>query len=303
MSSFYQPESQPPPGQGYYSAQPNPRRKPRRKQRHSVDRAVSPGGTEYPPWTNAQPPNFNDGAGVPNDTTGSRKGSEVPPIDLEAQNQLAPYDEEKAFAEWNRAYNPQPEYVPVPAPVPQHDRRNEARRARRERPRRHERRKDSYDDVREDRYALDRCPERRDSLQSLPEEKPEREVKDLAPTLIGTAAGAFLGRKIVGKGALGTVGGAVAGAVGANAGEHLDERQRRTKQKRTGRREDDIYNHDSRRGGDRYETRRRRRDRSPISEVWRVSERPPPSRKHVERSRTERPRRYVDSSSESYRSD
>lgn len=280
MSMDFGPQHQPPPGQGYYSAQPNPPKQPRQGRQGSLDRSMSPRGTEYqydpsiPPTSRAPPPS-----------------------DLDAQNQLAPYDEEKAYAEWNRAYGPEPSYIPAPAPVPmpRHGRRHSRR------PRRYEDDMNPYEDSLYDPRPRARRSKRRDSFHSQTEDK-EKRTKDLAPSLIGSAAGAFLGHKLVSKGPLGAVGGAIAGAVGANAGEHLEGRQRRSKQRGSERRrrEDDGY-YDRRDDDD----LRRSHPRSPLSEASRRDAPPRPRRRYSERSGRERTRskRYVDSSSEGYASE
>lgn len=276
---------QPPPGQGYYNGQPNPPLKPRHGRQGSLDRSVSPRGTEYQydpsmPATDRAPP----------------------PADLEAQNQLAPYDEEKAYAEWNRAYGPEAAYVPPPVPLPQHGRRHARRRPRDERRKRYEDDLSPYEDSLDDPRPRVRRSQRRDSFQSQPDphEKSESRSKDLAPTLIGSAAGAFLGHKLVSKGALGAVGGAIAGAVGANAGEHLEGRQRRAKERGSERRrrDDDEYYYERDGGIPRDEHRR-----SPPHEGSRRAAPPRPRRRYSDRPRRERSRRYVDSSSDGYASE
>jgi hypothetical protein len=155
-----------------------------------------------------------------------------------------------------------------------------------------------YDDMSVDRRPAPRRRRRRDSSHSVTDYpmKPESNVKDLGPTLLSGAAGAFLGRKLVGKGALGMVGGALAAAIGANAGEHLDERKRRKEQQRReeGRREERYLNREddrrrrSRRAYDRHSPPEQRRDTAP----------PSPRHRAVERPYRPRRKRYVGSSPE-----
>jgi hypothetical protein len=154
------------------------------------------------------------------------------------------------------------------------------------------------DDMSADRRPAPRRRRRRDSSHSVTDYpgKPETNVKDLGPTLLSGAAGAFLGRKLVGKGALGMVGGAIAGAIGANAGEHFDERKRRKEQQqREERRREERY---LSREDDRRRRSRRAYDRESPPEQRRDTA--PPSLRHRDMERPYRPRRkrYVGSSPE-----
>lgn len=227
----------------------------------------------------------------------------MPPGDSETQNQLAPYDDEKAWAEWNRAYGQEPAYVPANAPLPQQRRRTG------ERPHRSRRRRSyeddlEYADFRRERRTKSRHHERRDSTRSEMDfdEKLEKGAKDLGPALLGTAAGAFLGRKLVNKSALGMLGGAIAGGIGATAGERFDERNRRKQDGRIQRRREDDDRYYRRRYEDRDRSYASQRDTSPFSERSRDDEPLPPRRRHDERSRRTKPKRYVEYSPDSYRS-
>jgi hypothetical protein len=117
-------------------------------------------------------------------------------------------------------------------------------------------------------------------------------VKDLGPTLLSGAAGAFLGRKLVGKSALGMVGGAIAGAIGANAGEHLDERKRRKEQER--RKEERYLSRDD----DRRRGSRREYDRYSPPEQMRDTASSSPRHREMECPYRPRRKRYVGSSPE-----
>jgi hypothetical protein len=319
MSADYDPERQPPPpGQGFYTAQPQShhhqqnqqhRQQPRRRRR-SPDRSVSPRGTQYSARSEPPPSNYH-GTGVP--PFDPRRGSQVSQADLEAQNQLAPYDEEKAFAEWCRAYGPEPAaastfsptpsqtQIPAPAPMPVPPPPPTTRSYRRhesvdERRRYYEDDMEPYydDDMSVDRRPAPRRRRRRDSSHSVTEYpgKSESNVKDLGPTLLSGAAGAFLGRKLVGKSALGMVGGAIAGAIGANAGEHLDERKRRKEQER--RKEERYLSRDD----DRRRGSRREYDRYSPPEQMRDTASSSPRHREMERPYRPRRKRYVGSSPE-----
>jgi len=326
MSASFDPERPPPPpGQGYYPNNPQPQShqhhyQPPRRHRGSLDnRSISPRSTQYSPSRDPRPTDHHDPRAPPFDP---RRSSQVSHDDLEAQNQLAPYDEEKAYAEWCRAYGPEPaastfsptpshSQVPAPTPVPAPSARRYSRQTSVDERRRY------YDDDDVEPYYEDRSVERRsaprrrrrrDSSHSVTDyaSKPEsNNVKDLGPTLLSSAAGAFLGRKLVGKGALGMVGGAIAGAIGANAGEQLDARKRRRQQQQ---REERLREE---RYLDREEDdRRRRRRRSRRGGYERQSPSPPPpglrrdtappSPRHRDEERPYRPRRkrYVGSSPE-----
>lgn len=323
MSASYDPERQPPPpGQGYYSAQPQQHQQQHRRRRGSPDRSASPKDTQYSSRSEPQPSNNYHDTGVP--PFDPRRGSQASQDDLEAQNQLAPYDEEKAYAEWCRAYGPEPaaaastfsptptsshtQIPPAPLPVPPPQPPPTTRQYRRRTPADDRRRyyeddaEPYYDDMSVDRRRPPpRRRRRRDSSHSVTDypSKPELNVKDLGPTLLSGAAGAFLGRKLVGKSALGMVGGAIAGAIGANAGEHLDERKRRKEQLRReevrreerylDREDDDRRRRASRRAYDRRQSPpEQRRDTEP----------PSPRCRTAERSYRPRRKRYVGSSPE-----
>jgi len=307
MSTNFNPQQPPPPGQGYYSGQPNPPRESRRHRR-SQDGSVSPRNTQDPFAGQRQPGNFQESYHQPYDP---RRYSDAPPPpadDFHPPNQLAPYDEEKAFAEWNRAYGPgtaydaavnAPSSQPTRQPTRQPPRQNVRRRSLEDRRRRYEDDVDYYDDMSVDRRPPPRRrrrPQRRDSTQSASEYPGKPEVKDLGPTLMASAAGAFLGRKMVSKGALGIVGGAIAGALGANAGEHLDERKRRRDQRREeARREEDERYYREREDERRY-SRRTRSPRDSVRETETLALR----RRPRDLSRTPRTKRYVGSSPDSY---
>lgn len=324
MSASYDPERQPPPpGQGFYPAshhhhqqqqqQRQQRQQPRRRRR-SIDRSVSPRGTRYSPRSEPQQNDYHN-TGVP--PFDPRRGSQVSQDDLEAQNQLAPYDEEKAYAEWCRAYGPEPAsastfsptpshtQIPAPAPAPMPVPPPPATRSSRRGPSVDERRRyyeddmePYYDDMSMDRRPAPRRRRRRDSSHSVTDYpgKPESNVKDLGPTLLSGAAGALLGRTLVGKGALGMVGGAIAGAIGANAGEHLDERKRRKEQQqREERRREDRY---LSREDDRRRRSRRAYDRQSPPEQRRDTAPPSPRHRTMERPYRPRRKRYVGSSPE-----
>lgn len=322
MSAHYDPQQPPPPGQGYYSGRPNAHHEPPRH-RQSRDGSISPRSGWHDPFAGQrqQPGNFQDNYQQPYDP---RRYSEAPAEDFQPPNQLAPYDEEKAFAEWNRVYGPESAYAasnaptpaPVPVPAPQPARRHARRRSLESSRRHYDDDMDSYDDRSIDRRPRPRRhrPRRHDSTHSVSDYQGKPETKDLAPTLMASAAGAFLGRKMVSKGALGIVGGAIAGALGANAGEHFDERKRRKESqlRNEGRREsEDRYYRE--RDEDRYyrereeDRRRSRRTRSPVSVGARSEIRddetlpPPPRRGHRERdlSRPARSKRYAASSPDS----
>jgi len=172
-------------------------------------------------------------------------------------NQLAMYDEEKAYAEYTDAYGPPPPAVgefqdrrptqPPPPPPADYDKRYD------DRPRYSERERDReyrHHDPRPSRDDRDRHP----SDRMLPDDRPSRRhsppkggrgkdllrqgdgERGLGATLLGGAAGAFLGEQ-TDKGALGTVGGAVVGAIAATAGEkHLDKLKESKDRKKNARR-------------------------------------------------------------------
>ena len=300
MSTNYDPQQPPPPGQGYYSGQPNPRREPRRHRR-SQDGSVSPRDSQDHFASPRQPSGFQESYHQPYDP---RRYSEAPPPpdDFQPPNQLAPYDEEKAFAEWNRAYGPGTAYdAATNAPAPQTTRRHVRRRSLDDRRRHYEDDIDSYDDMSVDRRPPPRRrrrPHRHDSMHSVSDYQSKPESKDLGPTLMASAAGAFLGRKMVSKGALGIVGGAIAGALGANAGEHLDERKRRRDAKREEARRDEDDRYYRERDDERHRSRRTRSPRESVRDTETLA----PRRRPRDLSRTPRTKRYVGSSPDSYMS-
>lgn len=149
-----------------------------------------------------------------------RSGIPPPPTDEElaasAQeplphegNQLAPYEEEKAYAEYQRGEEEREAYYARPPPT-DYDRRPlsiDRYDQRPPPPEHHSRRAPSADyyDHRPRRHTNDN-DRRRD------EQPPREKERDLAGPLIGGGAGALLGHELIGKGALGTIGGAVVGA-------------------------------------------------------------------------------------------
>jgi hypothetical protein len=297
MSTNYDSQQPPPPGQGYYSGQPNPRRE-HRRHRHSQDGSVSPRDSQG----HRQAGDFQEHYHEPYDP---RRYSEAPPVadDFQPPNQLAPYDEEKAFAEWNRAYGPGTAYdAATNPPAQQETRRPVRRRSLEERRRRYEDDADYADDTSVDRRAPPRRrrrPHRHDSMHSVSDYPGKPETKDLGPTLMASAAGALLGRQMVSKGALGIVGGAIAGALGANAGEHLDERKRRRDAKREEARRDEDDRYYREREDERH---RSRRTRSPGGSVRDSETLAPRRRQPRDLSRPPRRKRYVGSSPDSYMS-
>jgi hypothetical protein len=303
MSSTYGSQQPPPPGQGYYGAQPNNRGAPRRH-RPSHDGSASPRASQDHFASQRPSDNFQESYHQPYDPRRYSEAPPPPPEDFEPPNQLAPYDEEKAFAEWNRAYGPESAYASTtaPAPAPAPARRPARRRSLEERRRRYDDDVDSYDDVSVDRRPRPRRhrPRRHDSTHSVSDYQTKPETKDLGPTLMASAAGAFLGRKMVSKGPLGMLGGAIAGAIGANAGEHFDERKRRREQKRNEVRaeEDDRYYRE--REDDRHRSRRLRAPISGGRDDIRDTETLPPRRRRRDVSRPPRSKRYADSSPDSY---
>jgi len=158
------------------------------------------------------------------------------------------YDEEKAYAEYTDAYGPPPpiqEYQdrrPPQPPLPpsDFDKRYDDRLRYSERERERDRDRDREQRRRDprpprddrDRHPSDRMPpdDRLSRRHSPPKGGRGKDIlrqgdgeRGLGATLLGGAAGAFLGEQ-TDKGALGTVGGAVVGAIAATAGEkHLDK--------------------------------------------------------------------------------
>ncbi|EMC96473.1 hypothetical protein BAUCODRAFT_33832 [Baudoinia panamericana UAMH 10762] len=204
---------------------------------------------------------------------------------------LTPYDEEKAWAQYNDAYGPPPQESDArrsqpPPSVDSYDRHTEDRHwDERSRYDDRERRRRSRPRYEEDEYDHDR---RRDPRPLPPPEDDRRSRKQRSPpkqrgkdflgsgdgdrglgaTLLGGAAGAFLGDQ-ADRGLLGTMGGAVLGAVAARAGEkqltkHQDEKSVHVRRKDRGEYADPY--HDSRdhsRGGSRVDEFRPRREPPP----------------------------------------
>ncbi|KAK5109616.1 hypothetical protein LTR62_006853 [Meristemomyces frigidus] len=197
---------------------------------------------------------------------------------------LAPYDEEKAWAQYTDAYGPPPasdrssvrQARPAPPPMTDSfdsrydDRRYDDGGRSRYDDRDHRRQSRGYRDDRDydyDRRERARPPpsEDDDRLRKHHSHGSPKSGKDflgggdgergLGATLLGGAAGAFLGDQ-ADKGMLGTVGGAVLGALAAKAGEkQWDKREKKkeTKEVVTRRRLDEEYRSSS---GDRYHASR-----------------------------------------------
>lgn len=190
----------------------------------SVDRA-NPSRSQYPPPRD-QYAYSNAG--------GSQYSSDRPYAPSEPRphpgNQMAPYDDNKADAEWNRAYThdrPPPSsrgsYYNNDRYYDDRDRYDEdsdydQRRSRRRRSRRY-----SEDDIREKalRYPTDPKKGGRDFFGGS---EGDRE-NGIGPQLLGGAGGAFLGNRFA-KGAMGTIGGAVLGAIAAGAVERQYEKRK-----------------------------------------------------------------------------
>lgn len=261
MSAYVPPQRPPPPGQGYYNGYSESRR--RQRQRRDSEREYSPRGTEYRPYDYAQ----SDRGYSRAPPAGSEHSGYAPTQRPRGDSlyALAPYDEEKAYAEWNRAYGPEAQAPPPQseygsrAPPPPPDSRSRMRHA--------DQRSDDlitydargrpYDDVSltTDTTYIDHRRRRYHSRPPPPlsprsprSPLPQNEDKDRGVSaLIGGASGAYLGNRLLGKGALGTLGGAVAGAIGVNVIEHFDGKQRQKKEiKNRRRRGDDLYDDDPR---------------------------------------------------------
>lgn len=216
--------------------------------------------TQFPPpprsdysYENASERGYN---GAPRDQQRPYAPSEPRPND---GNALAPYDEEKAYAEYTEAYGApysqdagyggsrrpredEPErrrYEEERRRYEDERRRYEQREYERERERARERRYDEryesrppYDD--RDRRPSDRYEDggRLEKKRSPPERRGGKDVlrqgdgeRGIGATILGGAAGAFLGNEFD-KGALGTIGGALVGAIGANVVEkQVDKRK------------------------------------------------------------------------------
>ncbi|KAK5676327.1 hypothetical protein LTS10_011139 [Elasticomyces elasticus] len=227
----------------------------------------------YDPNNFAPPPrsDYTGSRGGYEDERASARGGSVGDSNPQA---VAPYEEEKAWANYNEAYGPPGQEQQYderqrrrPAPPPSstagsdaqyngtHGRYDDGGRSRfddrddrrRQQSSRYDDDYDDYDRERErDRDRRDRPPPRRS-----PSEESDRRLRrhrssptktgktgkdflgqsdserGLGATLLGGAAGAFLGDQ-ADKGMLGTVGGAVLGALAAKAGEkQMDKRQQK----------------------------------------------------------------------------
>lgn len=152
---------------------------------------------------------------------------------------LTPYDEEKAYAQYTDRYGP-PDYGGQRPSAPSSeydrsrydDRRYDDRQRHDERERRRPPPSESdYDyDYEDDRRYDSRPPRAEDDRRRREKRKPSptkgggKDIfrqgdgeRGLASTILGGAAGAFLGNEVGHKGTLGTLGGALVGAIGANA--------------------------------------------------------------------------------------
>lgn len=157
-------------------------------------------------------------------------------------NQLACYDEEKAYAEYHSAYGSEG-YGPAP-PAPEYGRAYDDRRhvpqqrySEEQGARRYDSRS-SHDDrdrniSRYSRHSTyDDRPRPRDRPSMPPPLRASTDIfgqgdgkRGLGAALLGGAAGAILGNE-AGRGALGTLGGIAVGAIGANALEkHFEQRK------------------------------------------------------------------------------
>ncbi|KAK4541652.1 hypothetical protein LTR36_007796 [Oleoguttula mirabilis] len=232
--------------------------------RHAAQKHAT-GNAPYDPTYFPPPPrsergyDYDDAGARP---TASYAGSEARDDDGQA---IAPYDEEKAYAQYSDAYGP-PDYGGQrPAPPPSdYDRRHDERRHD-DRPRRdeqRERRRNSrpppsdydYDDDYDRRRRNSRPPASHaddDDRKRKDKRTPIERGKDLlrsagggdgerglGATLLGGAAGAFIGDQVGSKGkgkhgkdsALGTLGGALVGAIGAHAAERQWEKREKSKE-------------------------------------------------------------------------
>lgn len=141
-------------------------------------------------------------------------------------NQIAPYEAEKAYANYYEAYPQQPpqqQYAPAPSGpgydepgysdgAPVKTKKHRYRRNDRERYK-----SDDGDDTGDE--------ERRLRVKMRPKFDPEftDKEKGLGASVLGGAGGALIGNKM-GGGALGTIGGIVLGAIGGNALEERHEK-------------------------------------------------------------------------------
>lgn len=259
MSAYVPPQRPPAPGQGYYNGYSEARRraKPPRSRRES-EREYSPRGTEYRPYDYAQ----SDRGYSRAPPAGSEHSGYAPTQRPRGDSlyAMAPYDEEKAYAEWNRAYGPEAQAPPQSeygsrAPPPPSNTRSRVRYAdeRSDDLITYDARGRPYDDISltTDTTYIDHR-RRRNSRPPppplSPRSPPPNEDKDRGVSaLIGGASGAYLGSRLLRKGALGTLGGAIAGAIGVNVIEHFDGKRKEQKEMRNRRRRgDDLYDDDRR---------------------------------------------------------
>ncbi|KAK5722203.1 hypothetical protein LTR17_014306 [Elasticomyces elasticus] len=239
-------------------------------------------GYPIPPSAPAAPQAYDPNNFAPpprSDYTGSRGGYEDErasarggSIDDSNPQAVAPYEEEKAWANYNEAYGPpgqeqqyderqQRRPAPPPSSTAGSDKRYNGTHARYDdggrsrfddRDDRRRQQSSRYDDDYDD-YDRERERDRRDRPppRRSPSEESDRRLRrhrssptktgktgkdflgqsdserGLGATLLGGAAGAFLGDQ-ADKGMLGTVGGAVLGALAAKAGEkQMDKRQQK----------------------------------------------------------------------------
>lgn len=242
----------------YENGSYDPRSEHRRKREHRDRRNHIPRIARYTPSDYSQSEAYSQRA-PPAGSEYSHHTATEPPA-AEDQYQLAPYDDEKAYAEYSRVYGP-PSPEPTCAPPPRQRRRNSYDDGR---PPYKQNRRRYTDDRPDDLMTYDRHGRPRDDISPgaastsydgrdsryddhydiPPPKEPEEEGKSgLKSSLIGGVSGAYLGNRFVGKGALGTLGGAVAGAIGVNAMEHFDgKRQKKREEKDRRRRVDDIAN-------------------------------------------------------------
>lgn len=205
--------------------------------------------------------------------TASYTGSEAREDDGQA---ITPYDEEKAYAQYTDAYGP-PDYSGQgqrPAPPPsdydrrQHhdqrggfdDRRPDDRYRYEDRERRRNSRpppsdydydyEDDYDRRRDSRPPHSHADEHKRKEKLSPIERGKQLLqgadgeRGLGATLLGGAAGAFIGDQVGGKGkhgkhgksgkdnALGTLGGAIVGAIAAHGAERQWDKREKSKESR-----------------------------------------------------------------------
>lgn len=211
MSSYTQ---GPPRDEGYYResdprddqySSPGERYQPSHAPRRYIDEESS-----YAP-----PPRYSDRDYSParSHTSGRHGTRSVVDDEYAEDRQLARYDHDKAYAEYRRGEDDRDDYRSERAldyrRRPSDDYEYE------ERPHHHHR---DYDDR---ERAFD------DRQRGAGHDKKHNE---LIPTLIGAGGGAFIGHEIVGKGALGTVGGAVVGALAARGFEHHEEKKHRERE-------------------------------------------------------------------------